>query len=229
MLSPPVNVETGDLRLELSVFLDSCTDESSSIVEKWRTPFDTKGVRLIATEEINSRPKGGSSEIQWEILIFKCQGMDIGFFVLSIVGYAKNKAVAQSSGRCLCFMDADDTMLPHRIAVQYRLLQQHPDAAFTSHGPTVIMPTWFMSRDLYLLVGPFSEAGRGVPEDLFFFYDHIRRGGAVLRTPGAPLLVYRHHHAAATHAVSQWVNVSDYQDSQWLHVSEGNVVFFDLE
>uniref|UniRef100_A0A5G2QFW0 UDP-GlcNAc:betaGal beta-1,3-N-acetylglucosaminyltransferase like 1 n=1 Tax=Sus scrofa TaxID=9823 RepID=A0A5G2QFW0_PIG len=75
-----------------------------------------------------------------------------------------------------------------------------PGEAFTSHGPTVPMPTWFCSRAWFSHVGPFDEGGRGVPEDLLFFYEHLRKGGGVVRVDRS-LLMYRYHPAAATHAV----------------------------
>ncbi|XP_039357285.1 UDP-GlcNAc:betaGal beta-1,3-N-acetylglucosaminyltransferase-like protein 1 isoform X4 [Mauremys reevesii] len=71
---------------------------------------------------------------------------------------------------------------------------------FTSHGPTVIMPTWFCSREWFCHVGKFDEGGKGVPEDLLFFYDHIRKGGGVFRVDQC-LLQYRYHPQAATHSV----------------------------
>ncbi|TMS23399.1 UDP-GlcNAc:betaGal beta-1,3-N-acetylglucosaminyltransferase-like protein 1 [Larimichthys crocea] len=52
---------------------------------------------------------------------------------------------------------------------------------YTSHGPTVIMPTWFCSKSWFLKVGWFDEGGKGVPEDLLFFYHSIRQGGGVAR------------------------------------------------
>ncbi|XP_039357284.1 UDP-GlcNAc:betaGal beta-1,3-N-acetylglucosaminyltransferase-like protein 1 isoform X3 [Mauremys reevesii] len=94
------------------------------------------------------------------------------------VGFAKNQAVIQSSGTYLCFLDS----------------------VFTSHGPTVIMPTWFCSREWFCHVGKFDEGGKGVPEDLLFFYDHIRKGGGVFRVDQC-LLQYRYHPQAATHSV----------------------------
>ncbi|XP_015445146.1 UDP-GlcNAc:betaGal beta-1,3-N-acetylglucosaminyltransferase-like protein 1 isoform X4 [Pteropus alecto] len=94
------------------------------------------------------------------------------------VGYSKNQAVAQSSGPYLCFLDS----------------------AFTSHGPTVIMPTWFCSRAWFSHVGLFDEGGQGVPEDLLFFYDHLRKGGGVVRVDQS-LLLYRYHPRAATHSI----------------------------
>ncbi|XP_059006176.1 UDP-GlcNAc:betaGal beta-1,3-N-acetylglucosaminyltransferase-like protein 1 isoform X2 [Mustela lutreola] len=71
---------------------------------------------------------------------------------------------------------------------------------FTSHGPTVIMPTWFCSRAWFFHVGPFDEGGQGVPEDLLFFYDHLRKGGGVVRVDQS-LLLYRYLPDAATHSV----------------------------
>ncbi|XP_021096966.1 UDP-GlcNAc:betaGal beta-1,3-N-acetylglucosaminyltransferase-like protein 1 isoform X5 [Heterocephalus glaber] len=96
------------------------------------------------------------------------------------VGYSKNQAVAQSSGSYLCFLDS----------------------VFTSHGPTVVMPTWFCARAWFYHVGLFDEGGQGVPEDLLFFYEHLRKGGGVMRVDQS-LLLYRYHPRAATHSVLQ--------------------------
>uniref|UniRef100_A0A6I8QBW7 Uncharacterized protein n=2 Tax=Xenopus tropicalis TaxID=8364 RepID=A0A6I8QBW7_XENTR len=73
---------------------------------------------------------------------------------------------------------------------------------FTSHGPTVIMPTWFCSREWFCHVGQFVEDGKGSPEDLLFFYEHLRKGGGVYRVDRC-LLLYRYHEHAATHSVSE--------------------------
>ncbi|XP_064423702.1 queuosine-tRNA galactosyltransferase isoform X2 [Latimeria chalumnae] len=79
---------------------------------------------------------------------------------------------------------------------QEQLLTQ----VFTSHGPTVIMPTWFCSRDWFQHVGKFDEGGKGVPEDLLFFYKNLREGGRAFRVD-QQLLLYRYHAWAATHLV----------------------------
>ncbi|XP_059006184.1 UDP-GlcNAc:betaGal beta-1,3-N-acetylglucosaminyltransferase-like protein 1 isoform X9 [Mustela lutreola] len=62
------------------------------------------------------------------------------------------------------------------------------------------MPTWFCSRAWFFHVGPFDEGGQGVPEDLLFFYDHLRKGGGVVRVDQS-LLLYRYLPDAATHSV----------------------------
>lgn len=77
---------------------------------------------------------------------------------------------------------------------------------YTSFGPTLAMPTWFCGRSVYLRVrGGFDERGKGIPEDLIFFYQHLDGGGTLFRVP-EPLLLYRFHAGATTHSVSEYVN-----------------------
>ncbi|CAL8285546.1 unnamed protein product [Arctogadus glacialis] len=192
--------------LELSVYDDASTDASRAVLESWKETFEAKAVSMVISGHHSAQPRG--------------------------VGYAKNQAICQSSGRYLCFQDADDVMLSQRVSLQYAaaLLQPHaligcgvrrvPEGSterytrwinsitpeqlltqvYTSHGPTVIMPTWFCSRDWFCQVGPFDEGGKGVPEDLLFFYQSLRQGGGVARVEQC-MLVYRYHEQAATHSV----------------------------
>ncbi|XP_075759641.1 queuosine-tRNA galactosyltransferase isoform X5 [Pelodiscus sinensis] len=108
----------------------------------------------------------------------------------------------QGSLELSVFNDAskDDVMMPQRVRLQLEAAIQYPSSVFTSHGPTVIMPTWFCSREWFCHVGKFDEGGKGVPEDLLFFYEHIRKGGGVFRVDQC-LLQYRYHPQAATHSV----------------------------
>lgn len=45
---------------------------------------------------------------------------------------------------------------------------------------------------------------QGVPEDLLFFYDHLRRGGGVVRVDQS-LLLYRFRPGSATQAILEYV------------------------
>ena len=45
---------------------------------------------------------------------------------------------------------------------------------------------------------------QGVPEDLLFFYEHLRKGGGVIRVDQS-LLLYRYPPGAATHSVLESV------------------------
>uniref|UniRef100_A0A2K6JNX0 UDP-GlcNAc:betaGal beta-1,3-N-acetylglucosaminyltransferase like 1 n=2 Tax=Rhinopithecus bieti TaxID=61621 RepID=A0A2K6JNX0_RHIBE len=170
--------------MELSVFNDASKDKSGAIIEKWRVKLEDSGVHVIIGGHDSPSPRG--------------------------VGYSKNQAVAQSSGSYLCFLDSivgcrvrrDPPNSTERYTRWINQLtpEQLLTQVFTANGPTVIMPTWFCSRAWFSHVGPFDEGGQGVPEDLLFFYEHLRKGGGVIRVDQS-LLLYRYHLRAATHSV----------------------------
>ncbi|XP_053566282.1 UDP-GlcNAc:betaGal beta-1,3-N-acetylglucosaminyltransferase-like protein 1 isoform X2 [Bombina bombina] len=220
--------------LQLSVYNDASKDKSSEIINIWKIRFEERGIGVVVGGHDSPQPRG--------------------------VGFAKNQAIVQSSGLYLCFMDADDVMMPSRVRLQYKAAIQHPRSiigcrvrrepegaterytrwinsmmpeqlltqVFTSHGPTVIMPTWFCSREWFCHVGQFVEDGRGSPEDLLFFYDHIQNGGGIHRVDEI-LLQYRYHEHAATHSVSEetiWKHRVRFLEervlSQWPHFTIWN-------
>lgn len=45
-----------------------------------------------------------------------------------LVGYGRNKTINQSTGKYICFCDADDIMEPMRISSQLKLCIENPDA-----------------------------------------------------------------------------------------------------
>ena len=143
-------------------------------------------------------------------------------------GFAKNRAVAQSTGEWLCFQDVDDVSLPTRIEAQLAVALALPNALIgsrvirTPEGSTeryvtwanemspdelvlhrfrectVLMPTWFISRTCFEAVGRFREEKC---EDLLFLLAHVRRGGSLHRIDGPPLVEYRYHPNAASHSI----------------------------
>uniref|UniRef100_W5N9B8 UDP-GlcNAc:betaGal beta-1,3-N-acetylglucosaminyltransferase-like 1 n=1 Tax=Lepisosteus oculatus TaxID=7918 RepID=W5N9B8_LEPOC len=197
--------------MELSVFNDASKDDSQAIIEKWTASLERRGISTVVSGHHSLLPRG--------------------------VGYAKNQAVAKSRGENLCFLDADDVMMPQRVRLQHQATLDHPNCivgcrvkrqpdgsterytrwinsltpeqlltqAYTSHGPTVIMPTWFCTRSWFEHVGKFDEGGKGVPEDLLFFYASLRKGGGLLRVDEC-LLTYRYHPQAASLAVHEHTN-----------------------
>lgn len=65
------------------------------------------------------------------------------------------------------------------------------------------MPTWFCRKDVYdKIFGGFDEQGKGIPEDLIFFYEHLNNGGK-LHLVTKVLMTYRYHTGAATFSVSE--------------------------
>ncbi|XP_022659476.1 UDP-GlcNAc:betaGal beta-1,3-N-acetylglucosaminyltransferase-like protein 1 isoform X2 [Varroa destructor] len=209
-------------QVEVSVWDDCSTDNSLQMVEEFRTSLENRGGRLvIGGSNGDQQPKG--------------------------CGFAKNKAIEQSSGEFLCFLDSDDVIAPRRLEAQLAEARkkkengcdaathgpQHvlvgsrfhriPEAStarytqwantlpqhlldvqvFTSHGPTIIMPTWFCARETYSRIpGGFSEQGKGTPEDLIFFYKHLDLGGSIRRVD-EDLLMYRYHPNATTFSISE--------------------------
>lgn len=150
-------------------------------------------------------------------------------------GYGRNQAIQQSSGRYLCFFDADDIMEGGRIEIQHAAALQNANTllgscftrlppssterytrwantlthsqlytqAFTAFGPTLIQPTWFCSREVFDKSGPFSEVGKGTPEDLLFFHRHLSQGGQLLRLEQS-LVHYRYHQHCQSLSVDRW-------------------------
>ncbi|XP_042559414.1 UDP-GlcNAc:betaGal beta-1,3-N-acetylglucosaminyltransferase-like protein 1 [Clupea harengus] len=88
--------------MELSVFDDASTDSSRSIIEDWRDRFEKRGIAMVISGHDSDKPKG--------------------------VGFAKNQAVAQSTGRYLCFQDADDVTMSERVRLQYETSILNPNS-----------------------------------------------------------------------------------------------------
>jgi hypothetical protein len=74
---------------------------------------------------------------------------------------------------------------------------------YTAFGPTLIAPTWFISRKIYNNVGGFNETmDKGFPEDLDFYYKALCLPIQLYRIQN-PLLIYRYHSECATFSVDE--------------------------
>ncbi|CAG9532040.1 unnamed protein product [Cercopithifilaria johnstoni] len=196
--------------IELSLFDDGSTDNTSSIITLYRSRFLEKGINVIVGSIKHSRG----------------------------VGFAKNSCVRQCGGSVLIFCDADDISVKHRFIALYNVLHNAPrpdltligsrferipsgstlrytqwanslndkqiyNQAFTSYGPSMIAPTWCMSKKLYDKVGGFHEAEPvGYPEDLRFFYDALKIGIDFIKVEES-LVIYRYHPKCASVDVTE--------------------------
>uniref|UniRef100_A0A1I7ULY0 Glyco_trans_2-like domain-containing protein n=1 Tax=Caenorhabditis tropicalis TaxID=1561998 RepID=A0A1I7ULY0_9PELO len=75
---------------------------------------------------------------------------------------------------------------------------------YTSHGPTLVAPTWFISRALFEKVGGFrTDIPNGFPEDLDFFYKCLSIPQCNFAKVPEDIVMYRYHPNCASHNVTE--------------------------
>ncbi|CAD7668449.1 unnamed protein product [Nyctereutes procyonoides] len=105
--------------MELSVFNDASKDQSLRILEEWKAKLEGSGIPVVIGGHESPYPRG--------------------------VGYSKNQAIAQSSGSYLCFLDADDVMMPQRVRLQLDAATRHPTSVSPAPVPTPSCPGGLVS------------------------------------------------------------------------------------
>ncbi|XP_068995803.1 queuosine-tRNA galactosyltransferase isoform X1 [Embiotoca jacksoni] len=194
--------------MELSVFDDASTDGSREVVEGWRERLEARGVSMVISGHSSVRPRGvGYAKNK---AVCQSRGRYLCFQdaddVMSPqrVRLQYNVSLLHPNALVGCRVQRVPEGSTERYTRWINTLSQEQliTQVYTSHGPTVVMPTWFCSRKWYLKVGPFDERGKGVPEDLLFFYQSLRQGGRLFRVDRC-LLIYRYHEKAATHSVTE--------------------------
>ncbi|XP_029950777.1 UDP-GlcNAc:betaGal beta-1,3-N-acetylglucosaminyltransferase-like protein 1 isoform X2 [Salarias fasciatus] len=194
--------------MELSVFDDASTDDSREVLERWREKLEARGVSLLISGHSSAQPKGvgfaknkAISQSHGEYLCFQ-DADDIMMPERVRLQYDASLLHKNSLIGCRVRRLPEGSTERYTRWINTLTQEQLITQVFTSHGPTVIMPTWFCSRKWFQEVGSFDEGGKGVPEDLLFFYQSLRRGGGLTRVDEC-LLVYRYHDNAATHSVTE--------------------------
>ena len=169
--------QTYDGPLEVSIFDDASDDGSGAAIRAWGARLQEAGVSVALS---GSRWAATTQPARKDVAAAAAPAGGIGV--------AKNRAVQQSSGEYLCFLDVDDVLLSSRVVRQLAASRAHPRAIVgggfvreprdsTAHHAawangmspaqlwlqqfretTVLMPTWFMPRSLYDAVGGFREA-----------------------------------------------------------------------
>lgn len=192
--------------MELSVFNDASQDKSMTIIDKWKEKLEESGILVVVGGHSSSSPRGvGYSKNQ---AIAQSSGSYLCFLDSDDVMMPQrvrlqHEAAAQhptSIIGCQVRREPPNSTERYTRWVNQLAPDQLLTQVFTSHGPTVIMPTWFCSRAWFSHVGPFEEGGQGEPKDLLFFYQHLRKGGGVVRVDQS-LLLYRYHPQAVTHSI----------------------------
>ncbi|XP_076400086.1 queuosine-tRNA galactosyltransferase isoform X3 [Peromyscus maniculatus bairdii] len=209
--------------MELSVFNDASKDKSRIIIEKWKGKLEDSGISVVIGGHDSHSPRGvGYSKNQ---AIAQSTGSYLCFLDSDDVMMPQRVRLQHEAAvqhptsiiGCQVKRDPPDSTERYTRWINQLTSDQLLTQVFTSHGPTVIMPTWFCSRAWFSHVGPFDEGGRGVPEDLLFFYEHLRKGGGVFRVDHS-LLLYRYHLHAATHSVLDLFSpLLGYRMTIWTH------------
>ena len=207
--------------LELSVYNDGSTDDSLTILERWQSCLLETNITMVLSSGVKGHPRGVGYAKNHSV--YQSHGKFLCFQDADDVMHKDRimlqHAAAQNRetaiiGAGFCREPADSTKRYTEWANQITQVQLMSQA-YTSHGPTIIMPTWFCHRDIFSQIGGFDISGRGTPEDLIFFYKHLRQGGGLYRVDEC-LLTYRYHLDAATFSVHEdtiWkLRVSELQD-----------------
>ncbi|XP_012658279.1 UDP-GlcNAc:betaGal beta-1,3-N-acetylglucosaminyltransferase-like protein 1 [Otolemur garnettii] len=192
--------------MELSVFNDASKDKSGTILDKWKVKLEGSGIHVVIGGHDSPSPLGvGYSKNQ---AIAQSSGSYLCFLDSDDVMMPQRVRLQHAAALqhptsiigCCVSRDPPNSTERYTRWINQLAPDQLLTQVFTSHGPTVVMPTWFCSRAWFSYVGTFDEGGQGVPEDLLFFYEHLRKGGGVVRVD-QNLLLYRYHLHAATHSI----------------------------
>ncbi|XP_051801830.1 UDP-GlcNAc:betaGal beta-1,3-N-acetylglucosaminyltransferase-like protein 1 isoform X2 [Acanthochromis polyacanthus] len=194
--------------MELSVFDDASTDDSRKVVEGWREKLEARLISVVVSGHCSPKPRGvgfaKNKAISQSCGQYLCFQDADDIMLPQRIRLQYDACVLHQNSLIGCRVQRVPEGSTERYTRWINTLSQHQliTQVYTSHGPTVIMPTWFCSRKWYLKVGLFDEGGKGVPEDLLFFYQSLRQGGGLSRVDEC-LLVYRYHEKATTHSVTE--------------------------
>lgn len=209
-----VSLQDFDGVLEVSIYNDGSTDGSAGVIQRWRPKLEDRGIGVVVGGHDGQRPRGvgyaKNEAIRQSCGRYLCflDSDDVMMPQRVRLQYEAAQRLPKSMIGCQISREPADATERYTRWINRLTPAQLLTQVFTSHGPTVIMPTWFCSREWFCYVGQFVEDGQGTPEDLLFFYDHLRKGGGVHRVEET-LLQYRYHQQAATHSVSEetiWKN-----------------------
>lgn len=198
-------------QLQVSIYDDCSSDNTVAILESWRTKLHARNISLVTSYGLTSNPRGpgyGRNRA-----VEQCSGKFLCFAdaddIMKPTRITKQHDAAKLHqnaivGSRFVRYPPDSTRRftkwANRLSPEQLYLQ-----AYTSNGPTVIMPTWFCSRRVYDAVGGFDEGGLGVPEDLIFFNRHLDLGGSLVCVEDVLVTYCYYKSISATFSVTQEV------------------------
>ncbi|XP_065161041.1 queuosine-tRNA galactosyltransferase-like isoform X2 [Atheta coriaria] len=197
------------LNLEVCICNDASTDNTAELLSEWEQKFNDNHIKVRMFTNTSGQPKGVGYAKNQAVGVstgnYLCfQDIDdimLPNRVLSQYTLAeqvpKNTLIGSKFQR-----EPEDSTIRYTKWANSLTDKQLNEQIYTSHGPTVIMPTWFCHREIFEKIGGFNEEGKGTPEDLIFFYEHINNDGRVARVDET-LLIYRYHEEATTFSIKE--------------------------
>ncbi|KAK3922434.1 UDP-GlcNAc:betaGal beta-1,3-N-acetylglucosaminyltransferase-like protein 1, partial [Frankliniella fusca] len=195
------------MAIEVSIYNDGSTDNTKKIIEEWQSKLRGSEIYITVSHGAGQAKGVGFAKNQ---AVHQSSGEFLCF-----------QDVDDEMLPCRISFQLEEARQHPRAIIGSKFIRDPPKSTprfsrwaneldhkklsvqiYTSHGPTVIMPTWFCSREVFHRVGKFSEAGKGTPEDLIFFYKHLDGGGTVRRIDEC-LLIYRYHQNAMTFSIHE--------------------------
>uniref|UniRef100_A0A0N5C8I0 Glyco_trans_2-like domain-containing protein n=1 Tax=Strongyloides papillosus TaxID=174720 RepID=A0A0N5C8I0_STREA len=202
----------GNVQLEISIYDDASVDRTDEIIKKWKDIF-LKENYLFIHSKAKTNKLGGVAYAKHQAII-QSTGEYLCFNdsddISSVDRIDKQlKFILMNETPFNILLGSNFIRIPHDSTVRFTRWannlteKQLMVQCYTSNGPTVIAPTWFMSKKLYDAVGGFkTDIVSGFPEDLDFFYRALRKGVIVKKVP-YNLVTYRYHSNCATFNVNE--------------------------
>lgn len=122
--------------MQVSIYNDKSTDNSATIIEEWTKKFPELNQWIVSVVVgLNDGTEGkGKNRSPWLEFIVAYRIVGCGF--------AKNKSIAQSHGKFLCFLDADDIMYPERLEELFHAGVDHPNDIIGSNFRRFVSPDY---------------------------------------------------------------------------------------
>lgn len=195
-----------NLKVEIVVFNDGSTDKTHEILKKWADYCLAQSINFVivnsnVSKGVGAAKNGAVAKSSGEFLCFQ----DIDDVMLpnrlilqwrvacsnrnALIGSKIIRKPINSTPR---FVKWANNLKSEELKTQI----------YTSNGPTLLMPTWFCHKSVYHKVGGFNESGQGTPEDLIFFYEHLDRGGELIKID-EDLVIYTYHEGATTVSIDR--------------------------
>ncbi|EGT32984.1 hypothetical protein CAEBREN_13333 [Caenorhabditis brenneri] len=200
-------------KIEICLADDGSVDDTVRILENARIEFEELGMKVVVS---HVAPPGGVGAAK-DCAVRSSRGRYLCFNDADDVS-APNRIRSQlelarkisKSEDDLIFVGGQFHRLPEGSTTRYTKWANSMSGekirrqVYTSHGPTLVAPTWFISRALFDKVGGFrTDVPNGFPEDLDFFYKCLDIPECIFDKVPDDIVMYRYHPNCASHSVTE--------------------------